>query len=425
MMDVKEACAGKKRVLFVISTLNTGGAQRAFANLSMGFPENYECDFLLNDTENITYPYRGNLISLGLRPKKDKTKLWYQLRVLWKRCHMLRHLKKEGGYDACISGLTSANAANVLTRDKNCKAVISIRTFTSKDNVRGIKGLINGWAVRHLYNKADLITTVSESAKADLIANYGIDRKKVCTIYNGYGVQQIKRLAGDELTEREKDWFAKNRRVIVTMGRLAHEKGQWHLIKAMKAVREQIPGICLLLLGEGELESRLKSLSKRCGLQNTVLFGGFSHNPYPILSKCDLFVLPSLYEGFPNALAEAMCCGLPVVAADFDSGAREILAPGTNISDKTENRFEAAEYGVLCPMMDGIYHEADEEPAECEKYLAEAILYLLCNPEIYKKYRAQSLRRAEHFRMETIIQEWMNVIAGAEKNENQRYRSDL
>lgn len=399
----------RKKILFVISTLNTGGAQRAFANLSMGLSEKYECHFLLNDAENISYPYNGKVLNLGLKPEKDKTKLWYQFKVLWKRFIILRKLKRSGEYLCCISGLTSANAVNVLTRCKGCKTIISIRIFTSKDKLSGVKDFVSTVAIKALYDRADVITTVSEGAKLDLIRNYGIKKEKIVTIYNGYDIDKIQQSAKEELSDEEKEWFAGCGRMIATMGRLTYQKGQQHLIEAMKIVHRELPDVKLLILGEGEAEQSLRELATEGGVQDAVIFGGFVKNPYHILSKCDLFVLPSLYEGFPNALAEAMCCGLPVISTDCDSGAREILAPGTDISKKVIHDLERAEYGILCPVFATASGAAKENCAE-EKTMADAVLLMLRDENAYVHYKAMSQKRAEQLAMENMIGHWITLI---------------
>ena len=158
----------------------------------------------------------------------------------------------------------------------------------------------------------------------------------------------------------------------------------------------------MLILGEGELEQFLREQAVEEGIQDAVIFGGFVKNPYHILSKCDLFVLPSLYEGFPNALVEAMCCGLPVISADFDSGAREILAPGTDISKKLMHDFERAEYGILCPVFATASGAAKEDCME-EKTMADAVLFMLQDENVYVHYKAMSQKRAEQLAMENMM----------------------
>ena len=135
------------KILLLISTLNTGGAQRAFANMSLAFPKEYEIDFMLNDAEEISYEYRGNIIDLGLKPQKDKTNLFYQAKVWMKRYRELKRRKGSGEYVACISALTSANAVNVLTNTKKCKSIISVRNFSSQEKLTGVNGIINSFVI--------------------------------------------------------------------------------------------------------------------------------------------------------------------------------------------------------------------------------------------------------------------------------------
>ena len=71
----------KKRVLLIVSTLSTGGAQRVAANLAIGLSDSCNVDILLNDDYEITYPYKGQIISLGMKPEADKGKLLYQVKV--------------------------------------------------------------------------------------------------------------------------------------------------------------------------------------------------------------------------------------------------------------------------------------------------------------------------------------------------------
>ncbi|MEO8498454.1 MAG: glycosyltransferase, partial [Planctomycetota bacterium] len=81
----------------------------------------------------------------------------------------------------------------------------------------------------------------------------------------------------------------------------------------------------LWLVGNGPLEQELRAFVKDHGLEAHVCFAGYQPNPLPFVKHAQLFCLPSLYEGMPNALIEAMVCGTPVIASDCPSGPREIL----------------------------------------------------------------------------------------------------
>jgi len=403
---------GKKRVLFLVSTLSTGGAQRAFANMSLGFPDNWECDFLLNDTENITYPYKGNVIDIGLKAQEDKTKLLYQLKVFIKRYYMLRELKGSGKYTACISALTSANAVNIFVRNRNCKTIISIRIFMSRtlQEESGFKNRIKRWVIENLSNKADYVVAVSESMRNDLVQNFGVEPQKTVTIYNGYIPEKMNKLAEEKLTEKESEWFQYGKKYIITVGRLDRQKGQIHLLRAFQQIKKNCPDACLLILGEGELREELEKLIYELGLKGSVTLCGFVENPYKFVKRSDLFVLPSLFEGFPNTLAESLCLGTPVVATDCDSGVREILAPDTDVRQKTEDKFELAEYGILCPVCRENVQYMKGSILKEEHILADAVIYMLQDGEIYQHYKRKSRERAEQLKIENSIQRWIELM---------------
>ncbi len=407
-----EAGTDTKKLIFMVSTLNTGGAQRALANMSLVFPDAYEIDFLLNDAQNICYEYKGNIIDLGLRPRKDKTNLFYQLNVFLRRYHELKKRKKSGNYIACISALTSANAVNILTKTPKCKSIVSIRNYTSKSPIRGLKRKIEETAIRLLYNRADAAAAVSESVRHDLIQNYGVKPEKVVTIYNGYDLKKIRALAQVNLQEAERKWFRPQGQgfTIVTAGRLTKEKGHWHLIRAMRQIVTELPDTRLLILGEGELEPYLRELIADCGLQDQVILCGFVKNPYHIISRCDLYVMPSLTEGFPNAMVEAMCCGLPVISADFDSGAREILAPESPITKKTRSGYETEQYGLLCPVCDGVRHAAQEPLTAQERAMADAVTVMLRDEAMRRRYAERAQERARELDGKVMAQDWVKLL---------------
>lgn len=399
-----------KRVLFVISSLKKGGAERALSNITIYFPKEWDIDILVNNDEVIDYPFRGNIITLGISGKTWTNSILFQFKLLIKRITKLRRLKKSGKYQACISFLDSANIANVLSGKQYCRMVLSVRSSLQQSaKLPEYKYLVNP-LVKLLYNNADKIVAVSRGVEGELSENFQLEKSKVITIDNGYDVSNIQRQGQEELQDNEKLFFD-SRKVVVTAGRLTNAKGQWHLVRAFTEVVKEVPDAFLVILGSGELEQYLRQLAKACEIDDFIYFTGFVSNPYKYMSRSDIFVFPSLYEGFPNALAEAVCLGLPCIAADFHTGAREILAPDMVEGDNAvENVMEVA-YGLLTPVCSGKYYKDMSEPLEpAENCLAQAIIRMLTDEKKVYEYRKKSVQRRESMKIDVVVNKWVELI---------------
>lgn len=112
--------------------------------------------------------------------------------------------------------------------------------------------------------------------------------------------------------------------VVGTVGRLHVQKGHEDLLKAARIVLDENPRVSFCIIGEGELRSHLESLAERLGIKKKVSFLGGRTDISNLLSKMDVFVLPSLWEGFPIVLLEAMAARKPIVATAVN-GVLEIL----------------------------------------------------------------------------------------------------
>jgi glycosyltransferase involved in cell wall biosynthesis len=120
------------------------------------------------------------------------------------------------------------------------------------------------------------------------------------------------------------------RRRVVTLGRLSKVKGHDMLIDAFAAVAGAFPDWDLAIVGEGPERKSLERAIRTRGLKDRVQLPGATEQVGDCLRAADLFVLPSRAEGFPNALAEAMACGLPVVSFDCHSGPSELIRDGVD-----------------------------------------------------------------------------------------------
>jgi len=194
------------------------------------------------------------------------------------------------------------------------------------------------------------------------------------------------------------------------VGRLAYEKGQWHLIRAFKLVSEKDPSARLVIIGEGPLRGYLEKLIMDLGLSGKVHLLGWKPNPFKYMARSFLLCFPSLLEGLGNVIIEALACGLPVMSSDCLSGPREILAPGTEYKIGKLRRAEYGEYGILMPIMDGKLYSATDPLTWREKVWADEIVRLLRNPEILEEYRRKGPQRATDFDISKIIPKYFSVF---------------
>jgi glycosyltransferase involved in cell wall biosynthesis len=234
-----------------------------------------------------------------------------------------------------------------------------------------------------------------------------MDKKKIQVIYNFYDIDEINKMSTNDIEDEYKEIFKFP--VIINMGSLTKQKGQWHLIRVFKKVKEVIPKMKLVFLGEGELENELKKLVYDLKLEKDVFFLGFQKNPFKFISKAKIFVFPSLYEGFPNAIVEAMTCGIPVISSDCDSGPREILAPNSDIKKKT-NCIEYAEYGILIPVCSHKILGAETPLSIKEKIIVNSILKLFLRKDLLNKYISKSKERIKYFEKNNILTKYEKII---------------
>lgn len=393
-----------KNIILYIANLKVGGAERVVSTLSLNLPDHINRTVVISDIDNVCYDYKGTLLDL----KTPQHLKWlYKIYPI----HKLRKIKKENHIDATISFIDGSNLKNIysqiLSKQKG-KIIISVRNYPSKKDDELTKGLI-----KLFYNHADWIVAITKSMKWDLVNNFYIDESKIKVIYNPCDVNWINQMANEEIKEKEyKMIFSDSGPVIINVANFKEsgQKGQWHLIRSFKKIVEEVPDAKLVFIGEGKLESYLKNLTKHSNLEKNIFFVGHQNNPFNFLRKGDIYVLSSLFEGLPNSILEAMACGLPVVSTDCPSGPREILAPDTDFKKILKDNIEHAEYGVLTPVCDGkLYSEKDPLTNE-EKLLADSIIGLLNDSELLKHYQNQSKKRANDFKPEEIVDEWLELI---------------
>ena len=134
--------------------------------------------------------------------------------------------------------------------------------------------------------------------------------RKISVVY--YGIDNINQ-------ENFKGENSKNVEIIGTIGRLVEQKNYPILLKAFSRLHLSHPSLRLVIIGDGKLKNQLKSLANDLGILNAIEWVGKTNFIDKELKRMDLFVLPSLYEGFGLVLLEAMQCGVPIIASNVSA----------------------------------------------------------------------------------------------------------
>jgi glycosyltransferase involved in cell wall biosynthesis len=166
------------------------------------------------------------------------------------------------------------------------------------------------------------IICVSDANRRDLIEECPAAEARIQTVYNGVDSSAFP-FQPDRKKVREELGIGPGP-VLVTIARLTEAKGHQYLLQALPSLLETWPQLCCLFVGEGELRDRLHSLAVELAVERSCRFMGVREDIADILAAADVVVLPSLSEGFPFVLLEALAMGCPVVASHVN-GVPELI----------------------------------------------------------------------------------------------------
>lgn len=395
----------RKKVGLLISQMNNGGAERVVSRLTNILSEDVDIYLILFEDTFMEYEYSGTLISLDIKAQKN---IFYKSFNLLRRILALRKIKRQYGMDIVISFLDSPNLINILSKTKVCKVFISIRNYSSYENSIYWLKKIQELGISLLYNKADMIIPVTKVIANSYEKDYRISKEKMKVIYNPYDINEIQNLANDNLEDSYKNFIHKGK-TFISVGRYMHQKGFWHLIKAFKLVHDLHNDAKLIIVGKDYDNGKVEKLIHKLNLNESVLLTGQQKNPFNFIKNSDIYVLSSLFEGFPNALVEAMACGCPVIATDCKSGPREILYENPDLF-RSFDGVEKGDYGILISLFDRAENWAPDFFDETDKNLSNAMLMFLEDENLRKYYSKKALERAKMYNYEAAKKHYTDII---------------
>lgn len=371
-----------KKIVIIINSLESGGAERVVSNLLNVWVKKYDCYLILiHNYKFYELDERIKIISLN-EPKEISG--FVKLLRLPLLGYKLSKIIRENKFDMIVSFLTRANYINVLSNIfSRHQKIINERAMPSLQYQYGINGKINRFLIKFLYPKADLCLSNSHGNMIDLKNNSNVT--KLSYIHNPFNLDMIEKMSKQEI-EIEKKRFT-----FVTVGRLDKGKNHKLIIDSIKDIDAD-----LWVIGDGELREELQSYINVLNFNDKVYLLGKKENPFAYISKADCFVFASNHEGFPNVLVEALACEIPVISTDCQSGPREILAPDSDVNFQLKEEIELAEYGILTPIKN-------------VNKLREAMNLIINDGSLRKRYQDKAKQRANNFRIEEIIKKYEKV----------------
>lgn len=365
------------KLTFVISSLSSGGAERVMSTMA-----NYWAKkgwgitlITLDSVDSDFYKLHPDIKRVALGLTGESSNLLMAIKNNFVRIVRLRREIRASKPDAIICFMEKTNILTLIaTRGLGVKVVVSERTDPAHHEV----GRLWNYLRRVTYSLADIIVAQNNQVKKWLEET--VAGAKVVVIPNpiNYQNEETEQISLNAFVGRKE-----NIRTVVAMGRLGFEKGFAMLINAFAKITHSYPEWLLVIFGEGEERNNLTRLAHNLGISDKIFLPGTFKNSMSLLRQADLFVMSSRFEGFPNALLEAMACGLPVISTDCPSGPREIIRDGVD--------------GILVP-------------PENVDALAGAMDRLMSDENERKRLAARAPEVLERFGLEKIMGMWEETI---------------
>jgi glycosyltransferase involved in cell wall biosynthesis len=366
-----------RRLTLVVPSLALGGAERVVSKMANHWAAsgNVVTVITLSADDEDTYPLAPKVLRIALDMMRESRG---PIEALVNNLERVRHLRAAIAGSVPETVISFTDRMNVLTllacRPLKVDTVVSERIDPSRYEI----GRTWSWLRRRLYPSARALVVQTERVRDQMA---GLMRGRlIYVIPNAVeappNAASVSNRAATSSDPSRPHW-------IVAMGRLARQKGFDLLIEAFSQIANRHPQWSIKILGEGPARASLKRLIAEKGLNGRIVLAGWEPDPVFVLKQSDLFVLSSRFEGFPNALLEAMACGLPSISFDCPSGPAEILRDTID--------------GLLVP-------------AEDVEALASTMDRAIGDESLRQRLSAEAVRVVDRFSAERYFANWDAVL---------------
>jgi GalNAc-alpha-(1->4)-GalNAc-alpha-(1->3)-diNAcBac-PP-undecaprenol alpha-1,4-N-acetyl-D-galactosaminyltransferase len=369
------------RIVLVIHSLERGGAERVISTMAnyWAAKSSHEIVILtIAGQELDTYQLSGNIKRVSLQSAGTGKNIFTRIANNFQRMFAMRRALKQISPGVVVSFTTNVNCLTVLAlAGMDIPVIISERIDPDFIQV----GAFRKWLCTFLYPRASLL--VVQTKRAGQIMQTRYPDLPVAVLPN-----PIQQHDPDQHVEhvplRVMLGLSPDIKIIAGMGRLGREKGFDLLIKAFDEIAMDHPNWQLVIFGEGAYREELERQIKVSNLKDQIHLPGAVRSPRKYLAECNIFVLSSRYEGFPNVLLEAMACGLPVVSFACASGPSEIIRNS----------------------IDGILLDVENVPA-----LEQALVDLMESDDLRRRLGIAAQQAVQRFSTERVMQLWEDLIS--------------
>lgn len=305
------------KLLFFIHSLSPGGAERVTVNLANHWAEkNWDITIVtIAGHELDFYELHPSIHHIALCLDADSTNQLAAIKYNYRRIRALRNMLKQQQPDVALAMMTGANILLALAAMRlNIPVLGSERVHPPMYPL----GKVWEWLRRRSYRHLTAVTALTGESAAWLKTQTSAQYVPVIPNAVSYPIAS----RSPKVSPRNSGDNSFN---LIAVGRLVPQKGFERLLLVFAALASRFPDWHLTILGEGDDRDPLERMLIDLELKQRVSLPGVVGNLGEWYEAADLYVMSSLFEGFPNTLGEAMAYGLPVVSVDCDTGPRDII----------------------------------------------------------------------------------------------------
>lgn len=350
------------KIMQVIPVLDLAGAETMCQNLSIELHKMghevmvvslYKKETVL--TENL----RNNSIPVEWLDKKNGL----DFGCIFRLYKLIQHFKPDVVHSHIYAGKYAHIAATMAGVKSKVYTVHNVAQKEATDSNKRMNKV--------LFKKLGVVpVALTAEVQKSIEDVYGIEESKIPVVFNGIPLEKCKPI----------QVYKKNATEIVHVGRFFEAKNHRNLVYAFSEAHARFPEIQLKLYGDGPLRNDMEKLVSELNADKYIHFMGLTNDIYSVMSESDIFILPSIYEGMPMTLIEAMATGLPI-----------ITTPVGGIVDMLEDGKEA------------IFTETDSES------IADSISMLVNNTELRQALGQAALKRSKQFSARAMAKQYEEV----------------